>query len=234
MKKRGAPKLPPGVKRTMEGDRPRWMKDGRHVPGVTRVLRELGLTDDYKTMDPVTRERVLYRGQEVHQACHALDLGQPYDLIDPEFLPYVEGYRRFLRDTGFTSIFIEYACVDDHGRFVTVLDRAGYLGDVFVIFDIKTGKRVHPSARLQTAAQAIAFVDQARRDRGAEEAMHPNIRRHVLQLTPGDYKLHPPFSNGAHERAAFLGLLSAHEWRARWIDVPALPDDIADAPIEIE
>lgn len=137
--------------------------DGRRLPSVTQILEDVGIID-YSGIPGASREQYLLRGQIVH-ACTQFDDEMSVegnrladDQIDPRVAGYVEAWRRFRRDTGFTPELIEHRAANKQYGFAGTLDRTGRLrGETGVgLWDIKTGHAM-PWTRLQLAAYASFF-----------------------------------------------------------------------------
>lgn len=131
----------------------RW--DGRVVPSVTEILEEAGVID-YSFIPRDTREMALERGRLVHLATHYDDEGTlDESTIDPILMPYVEAWRTFRRETGFTPFEIEKRGYNDKQRFAGTIDRIGTfpMRPGRYVVDIKCGD--YPAwVRWQLAAYA--------------------------------------------------------------------------------
>ncbi|MBU1082470.1 MAG: hypothetical protein KKB59_18435, partial [Spirochaetes bacterium] len=71
--------------------------DGSRLPSVTGILKAEGFIDD-RFYDEYSRTRGTY----VHKATHLDDTGElDEETLDPVIAPYVEGWRKFKRESGF-------------------------------------------------------------------------------------------------------------------------------------
>jgi hypothetical protein len=165
--------------------------DGRAVPSVTTVMQDVGLID-YSGIPPAVREQALERGRIVHTCTQYDDElsieGQQLDpsQIDPAVAGYVEAWRRFRRETGFTPELIEHRAVNHAhcglpaGLYAGTLDRTGRFGgqsSCVDLLDIKTGTACE-WVRYQLSAYAAFFP-------------HPRtLRRYCVELhDDGTYKV---------------------------------------------
>ena len=156
-------------------------------PRVTQILSDLGIRSaGYEFMKPQHRRR----GRLVHEACHILGKGQEIDpawferssgdgaddrVEHKDCIPYIDGYRKFMRDDPIPRLFPLYATehevTNQCERYVGHIDQ---IGNDDQILDLKTGTSPRWS-RLQTALYAKAY------------AIAP---RYVLELPgDGDYRL---------------------------------------------
>jgi hypothetical protein len=73
-------------------ERHEYLWNGKKVPGVSEILRTVGLTKDYSGVSPFYRER----GQALHLAVKYYLKGTlDESSIDPIVQPYYDGFRRF-------------------------------------------------------------------------------------------------------------------------------------------
>jgi hypothetical protein len=138
--------------------------DGRPLPSVTQVLEDVGIID-YSKIPNETREQALERGRVVH-LCTQFDDEFSRDgqqLADEQIADsvrgYVEAWRRFRRETGFTPDLIEYRSYHATHLYAGTLDRTGVFRAErtrFVV-DLKTGTAA-PWTRIQTAAYSAFFT----------------------------------------------------------------------------
>jgi hypothetical protein len=126
--------------------------DGRVLPSVTRVLRDAGLIDA-RWFD----EAAAWRGSCVHQALEFYDQGDLNEAtLDSALRGYLDGWRKFLVETGFEITGIEMPVADATYGYAGRLDRRGVLAGTDCILDIKSGASVAPATALQLAAYACA------------------------------------------------------------------------------
>lgn len=127
--------------------------DAVRVPSVTQVLELSGLVD-YSFIPPATRNMALKRGSMVHQATAWDDEGDlDESSLDPALVGYVEGWRKFRADTGFTPDQIEHRGFHPRYMYAGTKDRRGTFTGKSSKYDldIKCGK-AQPWVWLQLAA----------------------------------------------------------------------------------
>lgn len=177
--------------------------DSQPVPSVTRILQQVV---NYSGVPAEVLERKRQIGEAVHQAI-ALDLANDLDeesVVEP-WAGYFQGWRRFMRETGFEPALCEHRVYHRQYGYAGTLDICGRLKGKCALLDIKTSAEVHPSAALQTAAYAAALEDQ--------DHIKTNVR-YALQLKDdGSYELH--LHKGSADFQVFLALLSIYNWRKR-------------------
>lgn len=75
--------------------------DGQKVPGVSEILRGLGLSKEYGGVSPFYAER----GTAVHKAIEYLLAGElDEDTLDPLLVPYINGFKAWWKDRVFPSL----------------------------------------------------------------------------------------------------------------------------------
>lgn len=134
--------------------------DGRVLPSVTGILEAAGLID-YSFIPPATRNMALARGSAVHLATAIDDEGDlDFEALDPALVPYVEGWRKFRRDTGFTPDQIEHRGFHRTHLYAGTKDRRGTFPDKSSKYDldIKCGK-AQPWVWIQLAAYQAMEAD---------------------------------------------------------------------------
>jgi hypothetical protein len=190
----------------------RYLFEGKPFPSVTRVLRPL---DDFGGVNAELLDFARQRGIAVHEATALDDQGiLDEESVVPLIAGYLEGWRRFRRESGFECLEIELPVV--HGRFeyAGTLDRVGVLNDKVVIIDIKTGERLPLSCGPQLAAYSEAYswgVGAALLKRPPEM---PRKRFGVQLREDGSYALHPYDSPEDWEE--FRNLLSHFRWLEKY------------------
>lgn len=127
-------------------------------PSTTGVLRHFGLMQDYELF---SNNDVLRRGEQVHAACHLIgsheSLGDGWEARHPECQPYLDAYRKFLREHRVTILETEpeYRCTAL--RFVSHPDQIVLLdGQDPTVLELKSGS-MPTWCQLQTAGQVLAM-----------------------------------------------------------------------------
>lgn len=166
---------------------------------VTELLAEAGLID--RTW---FSEEGATRGTYVHQACHYYDMGWlDEEVLDPALVPYLQGWVKFLNDTGVNIIRSEDRIDSERLGVTGQPDRIVEWPKVgFAIIDIKSGS-LQPFTAIQLAAYKLL----------ANEAYQPaNYKRFAVNL-PGDgtYKV-KEYKDRADE-GIFLAALAIHNWK---------------------
>lgn len=144
--------------------------NGYVLPSVTQILRLSGVASHWNDKNT---DYCLSLGRSVHVASAYSDEGSlDEDSVPGDVLPYLEGWRRFLVDSGAKFKHVEKPCVASLG-FACTPDRVLEDGS---LLEIKTG-RLASWHGYQLAGQAIAMET-------------PYARRSVVLLKPGGYSRH--------------------------------------------
>ena len=111
--------------------------DGEEIPGVTGILKAVGLIDDRWW-----KENAWVNGKELHHACHLMDEDDlDYDTLKPMHYGYLEAYARFKEDHEFLPGYIEQPAYHQFYRYAGTPDRLKCCIDGLQgILDIKTGQ----------------------------------------------------------------------------------------------
>lgn len=174
--------------------------DGIRKPGITEIIKSAGLVDDRWYTDYSAE-----RGSAAHKACHFFDENDlDESSVDPAILPYLEAWKKFRAESGFSPEIIEEPLYSEAFQFAGTPDRAGILNGDIVIPEIKTGL-ISVVTGIQLAAQQILL----------EEVKGIRVKkRFAVQLTSrGTYKL-TQFPD-PHDRAIFLHCLSVHNFKVQ-------------------
>jgi len=172
--------------------------DGVRFPCVTDILKEGGFVD-FSNVRESTLEASRKFGQAVHKMTEYFDLGTlDIDILDPNLLPYLEGWKKFLKDYGlsFGPEEIEQHLYSKIWHFAGTPDRF-HKG---LLIDLKSGL-MYPSAELQTAGYQVLV----------EENIGKIRQRLGVQVIPGDYKI-SEYKN-ISDRSVFLGAVSGYQWK---------------------
>lgn len=175
-------------------------------PSVTQVL------DPLNTLDGIpwaVLEAAREFGTHVHQSCHLANVGTlDEDALDPALRPYLDGWRRFLRETGATVVHSELRVAHPTLRYAGTLDAVvrwpRLLADTVV--DIKSGA-VPRTVGPQTAAYREAYT-------AVHGARSLSPVRYCVQLVgDGEYRLTKLTDPGDFN--LFRSALNIHHWRNR-------------------
>lgn len=165
-------------------------------PGVTSILRDAGVVDA-TWFTPWHAQR----GTAVHAACQMWDEGDLDEVaLDPVIEPYLEAWKRFKRDSGFSiggSGGIELLVWNEAYRYAGTLDRLGWWHDFQWVLDIKSGLS-QSWAALQTAAYAKCMGVTCRR--GALE-LHEDATYRLIE------------HNDRNDFNVFLACLNLRNWK---------------------
>lgn len=147
---------------------------GRVVPSVTQALQ---VVSEFGCVDPELLRRAREFGQHVHQATDLFDRGTlDEEALDISLLPYLNGWKLFLIETGFVVTHSEAPVYHPRMRYAGTLDRRGIWKGTTWLLDLKSGA-VPRSVGAQTAAYQKACAE-------------PPKRRLCLQLKRNAYQLH--------------------------------------------
>lgn len=178
----------------------RYLLGDVELPGITRVLKESGLTTEFSY-----HPEALRRGTWVHSFTQYYDENDlDWSQVPDEWMGYVIAWERFRKQTGFAPLLIEKPLYHPVMMFAGMPDREGLFPDMsHAIVEIKTGP-IQPSAALQTGAQEILIA--------ATDEAPVKRKRMAVQLKPnGQYSIEL-FTNH-RDGNMFLAALSLHSWR---------------------
>lgn len=187
---------------TFERETHTYRLDGTVVPSVTQVLEQIQMLDG---IPPDVLERARIRGQHVHEAMALLvrdDLD--WESLDPELVPYLEGGKRFLEESGIVVIASELQVYCPITRCAGTLDLFGEWRNSEVIVDFKATSDVPAPVGPQTAGYDFLYdatFTKSRRRR----------KRYCVQLTPRGYKVEP--LNDPADYPMFISCLNLWHWR---------------------
>jgi hypothetical protein len=197
-----------------EADHSYWVGHSRW-PSVTQILSPLLELDG---IPKAVLDAAADFGRNVHAACHLHNLGRLDEAdLDEPLRPYLEGWKKFLRDTG--------AVVLESERIVThpILKVAGMLDDLLRIpprnyrhvLDIKSGESIPWTVGMQTAAYREMLWQE---ERLLPKAQVPegtlSIVRFCCQLREdATYKLET--LDSTNDINEFISVLNVHRIRER-------------------
>jgi len=175
--------------------------DGVRIPSVTEII---GMLTDFSFVPKDVLERASTFGRAVHKA---IELYENDDLdesmLSLPLVPYLDQYKRFVSETGFTATHTEERVYSERYRYAGTLDLAGMLNHQDAIIDTKTVSVLHPAVGLQTAAYDHAFCEM--------HGLKKRKRRFALQLSDTRYRLVE--YKDQHDFTYFAAALSLHTWR---------------------
>lgn len=147
---------------------------GRITPSVTQVLEPL---QQLKGVPFEMLERAREFGNHVHLATHLYDLGTLEEAtLDTELAPYLAGWVKFRKDTGFHVVQSEAPMHSDLYGYAGTPDKIGTLGRDVCVLDIKSG--VVP---FTVGPQVAAY----------QRLISPMPRKRLcVQLLPDTYRVH--------------------------------------------
>lgn len=162
--------------------------NGEVVPGVTTVLKRIS-QEAYRFVDRALMDRAAALGTAVHKLIELRIAGTlDTDALDPQLLPYLHSWDRFIATSGFLPLLSEQIVWSLRYRFAGQLDLLGELHDCIALIDAKRCAQVPVTAGPQTAGYEIAA-----RERFPElfRSGRP-VKRFALQLnTDGTHRLVP-------------------------------------------
>ena len=177
--------------------------NGVRFPSVTEVVSvlrpESGARDD-------VLEYKRQIGKAVHKAIELMEAGTlDTDSLDPAIVPFVEAFRKFKAETGFTVLHSEMIVYSKKLRVAGTLDLTGMRGGKpqVELLDLKAVWTMGDETAIQTVGYAICY----------EELTGVKIdRRGGLQLLrDGTYRYFGyPDRN---DRNVFLAALTIHNWK---------------------
>jgi hypothetical protein len=192
----------PSTELTFTADGHIYRYKGERVPSVTQVLdRYSGL----EHVDAVILEAARRLGTNVHAAVHLYNEDRlDHDRLDPVLVPYVQGYERFLRESGAVVLHSEGRVHSKQFGYAGTLDIIAMLKKRALI-DVKTASTFPRSVGPQTAAYVQAWHEM----HGYKIQL-----RYCLTLKPdGTYKLDPLLD--PRDWAVFQSALVVHRWLER-------------------
>lgn len=178
--------------------------NGAKVPSVTEVLKPIITVGGSEAV----REHKRQLGKAVDKA---IELYEQDDLdvesLDPEAVPFFEGWLKFRQDTGFRGVIMQPVVWSTRLRCAGKPDLLGNRGQTRVVdelLDVKCVWTIDPATAIQTAGYTLL---------GAESHGWKIKRRGSVQLLrDGKYSYHP-YTNPNDEHV-FKSLLNIHAWKA--------------------
>lgn len=166
-------------------------------------------------MAPGVLAHAAERGQAVHEACWFLDQDDlDEESLDEEIVPYVEAYRRFLREANVEIVEIEQPRMTRLGSTwfagrpdrVVRIKRRGRWSDPSPL-DLKATVEMAPAVGLQVAGYGLLMQQPAK------ALPSPRTRLLALQLQhDGTFRLHDFTASAARLTNHFRALLVTHTY----------------------
>lgn len=174
--------------------------NGVRVPGVTSILRPLSNFDGIPAQ-VLEAKRDL--GQRVHYACQLSDEDDLEESsVEPDVEPYLEAWRRFLRETGALVLHNEQRVYEPSLRYAGTLDNViGFQGAKWLV-DKKTSIATPIAAGPQTAAYLRALND-------------PTVTRRAAVRLRADGTYRFDSLAGADDWSAFLSCLTLQRFKEK-------------------
>jgi hypothetical protein len=165
--------------------------DGKPIPGVTKIIADVGLSD-YSSINPGVLEYASQRGTYIHDATALYD---QHDLdeskLDAALKPYLQAWKHFLADSGFVPELIEEQGFNDIYWYAGIVDRIGHLGRKKAVVDIKSGVAMRWHG-YQTCAYSMIFFPgmiPLRLSVYLKPDGTYSIKEHAIQQFPGDKEI---------------------------------------------
>jgi hypothetical protein len=165
---------------TLDDDTHIYRLDGRIIPGVTEILKDVGLCDHF---DDGNSEWYMERGRAVHAAIqYCIDGSLDWDTVEPCVMGFMHAFTKARVDLRFEVLACEKMVFDETRWYAGTLDLLVKMEDGYTqLWDIKSGSPL-PWHGLQTAAYAAAKF----------KTMTQSYKRYGLYLREdGTYRLVP-------------------------------------------
>jgi hypothetical protein len=178
--------------------------NGARVPSVTEVLKPIQTLGGSEEV----REHKRQLGKAVDKA---IELHEQDDLdvdsLDPEAVPFFEGWLKFKADTGFHGVLMQPVVWSTKLRCAgkpDLLGNRGHTREIDELIDVKCVWTIDAATAIQTAGYTLL---------GSHSHGWKIKRRGSVQLLrDGTYRYHP-YTNPADQHV-FTALLSIHAWKA--------------------
>jgi len=194
-----APAFGPAI--TLDHDTHTYRVDGRVWPGVTKILPS---PVDADAVPSGRMADAMLLGTHVHLLIQLyLEGDLDESTVRDELWPYLRAFQKFEADTGFKPRLVEQIVYSQKYQVIGMLDLEGELSRRNAVIDIKTGTRLSPVTRLQTAGYA-GMLKECQGWRGTD--------RYALHLRKdGAYRLSPVYRD-RNDWMVFLNFLTVWRW----------------------
>jgi len=191
----------PAVTLTLDEATHVYRLNGRVLRSVTQVIGTILVPGGYNP-DDFYRER----GSAAHLACRLHAEGRlDESTIDENVRPYLDAYKRFLRETGFRPIQCEVSFANEAFGFAGTPDQEGNWGcleGAWTIIDLKSGN-IPSWTGIQLAGYCVGRGQEYRPKRIA-----------VRLQSDGGFKLiEYPLRDLSRDTNVFLAALAVYNWR---------------------
>lgn len=181
--------------------------DGVTVPNVTTILDPIC---EFSGIPKFILDRAAARGTYVHKMCEYYLWGSLEETeLPPEYSPYLEAFKLFLKESRFEPDFIEERVYHRTLKYAGTLDLGGRMPGKRgktqrPLIDIKTTFKLLRSVGPQTAAYGDAWASETEKD------LHFDTRWGLQLKIDGTYKLLPYLSTG--DMSVFRMCLGIHNF----------------------
>lgn len=175
--------------------------DGVVLPSVTTLMRPLY---DFSSVSEDVMKRAGAFGTAVHMACEMHDQDDLDEAtLDPAIVPYLDGWKQFLRLSGAKPVLIETRYASKM-HFAGTIDRLCEIDGKLILVDIKTSATLSSAVGVQLAAYKHLLIEHGN---GVDERAAVQLR------ADGTYKY--KIYNDQHDWPCFVSLLTIHNWRQK-------------------
>lgn len=175
-------------------------------PRVTGILKAAGLID-FSMVPQGIMERAQSFGTAVHLTTELYDKGTlDMDSLDPSLVPYLDGWKKFLKDYNITIKPDEMEKQFESKRygFKGSPDRWPEIAGKITVVDIKTSTQMYAATAVQTMAYQMLLE---------ENGVKPKERKGVQLTGDGLYKIEP--YTDSSDKSVFLSALNLYRFKQR-------------------
>lgn len=141
---------------TFKEDKHQYFWDGVEVPGITHILKTVGLSKPYDNVDPYYRDR----GKAVHKAIE-LDIQGDLDLstLHEDCVPYFKAWKGFVKKTKYSPLLTEKRLYSKSKRYACTIDNYGTYKKKHLLVEIKCTENSDKASDLQLCGQEFALIE---------------------------------------------------------------------------
>lgn len=192
--------------------------DGKRYPRVTTILGVIAKPSLWEWRIKVgsleaarISQAAAELGTEIHSACEAVALGGPLDECPARLRAYATAYRDWLAENVRTVQSVEQVVYHERHVYAGQLDAIGVLRDGRrMLLDLKTGRRLDGTYRLQTIAYADALDEMG-------DPVDGRLIVHLPADRPGEVRA-IEYDNDDRDRKAWRACLRLWRWNERHKD----------------